>query len=145
MIRKYRKSDLSTCAAVFCESFGAEPWYEEWTQELAETRIAELMGTPNSVGYVYIEDGEICGLVAGRRLTYLNGEEYMIDEFCILPEMQRIGIGGKLLNHVSKAMAADGVTAIVLNTTKSFPAERFYSKNGFERVHGMIFMRKELS
>ena len=144
MIRKYRKSDLSACAAVFCEAFGGAPWYEDWTAELAETRLAELLGTPNSVGYVYIEDGEICGLIAGRRLTYLNGEEYMVDEFCVLPEMQRGGIGGKLIEHAEKALAADGVAAIVLNTTKSFPAESFYMKNGFERVHGMIFMRKDI-
>ena len=144
MIRKYRKSDLSSCAAVFCEAFGAEPWYEDWTQELAETRISELMGTPNSVGFVYVEDGEICGVMAGRVLTYLYGEEYMIDEFCVMPDLQRKGVGGKMLEHACKSLSSDGVVAIVLNTTKSFPAERFYNKNGFERVHGMIFMRKEL-
>ena len=45
MIRKYEPRDLQSCAAVFCSAFSEEPWNENWTQSLAETRISELTGT----------------------------------------------------------------------------------------------------
>ncbi len=145
MIRRYEPHDLQGCGAVFCSAFAAEPWKENWTQQLAETRISELTGTPISAGFVYEEQGIILAVAAGRVCTYLYGKEYVIDEFCVSAEMQGKGIGSRLMQRIEQEMRAAGCVGIVLQTTHGYPSERFYLKNGFQRNPDMITMYRLLN
>ncbi|MBQ8687299.1 MAG: GNAT family N-acetyltransferase [Ruminococcus sp.] len=140
MIRSYTPVDADACAWVLKRAFAAAPWNEEWSLELARTRIQELMCSPMSIGYVYEEEGCILGMMLGRKTTYLHGVEYFIDEFCIAPEAQRKGIGTRMLAHAREELMPRGFEDIVLNTERSSPAERFYSKNGFVAKDSLIFM-----
>ena len=144
MIRRYSPSDQKMAAEVFRAAFAAEPWNEEWTLELAETRIKELMSAPQSIGYVSEENGIIQAVLCGRKLTYLQGVEYVIDEFCVSPDMQRSGIGTAVLDHACKELTAEGVAAIALLTTRGYPSERFYIKNGFTGSDTMVFMYRPI-
>ena len=144
MIRRYGSDDLKGCAEVFRAAFAAEPWNEIWPLPLAETRISELMDTPLSVGFVLEENGKICGFAAGRAVTYLYGREYVIDEFCIAPEMQGRGAGSAVLRQIAAEMRAEGCVSIVLQTTKGYPSEKFYLKNGFQHSENMITMWRSL-
>ena len=143
-VRHYQPADLAACGAVFCSAFAGEPWNERWSQEIAETRIAELTGTALSLGYVYEERGQILGFAAGRTVTYLYGKEYVIDEFCISAEMQGKGIGSAMMRQITAEMTDAGFAGIVLNTTKGYPSERFYLKNGFVQNEAMITMYRTL-
>ena len=143
-VRHYQPADLAACGAVFCSAFACEPWNERWSQEIAETRIAELTGTALSLGYVYEERGKILGFAAGRTVTYLYGKEYVIDEFCISAEMQGKGIGSAMMRQITAEMTDAGFAGIVLNTTKGYPSERFYLKNGFVQNEAMITMYRTL-
>lgn len=143
-VRHYQPADLAACGAVFCSAFAGEPWNEQWSQEIAETRIAELTGTALSLGYVYEERGQILGFAAGRTVTYLYGKEYVIDEFCISAEMQGKGIGSAMMRQITAEMTDAGFAGIVLNTTKGYPSERFYLKNGFVQNEAMITMYRTL-
>lgn len=145
MIREYEPRDLEPCAAVFCSAFRAAPWHESWTVQLAETRISELTGTQLSAGFVYEEAGRILGFAAGRVVTYLYGKEYVIDEFCVLSEMQGKGIGSRLLSGIADAMRQHGIVSIVLQTTKGYPSEQFYLKNGFQHSPDMITLYRKLN
>lgn len=145
MVRRYEPRDLQGCGAVFCSAFAAEPWNENWTQQLAETRISELTGTPISAGFVYEENGRILAVAAGRVCTYLYGKEYVIDEFCVSAEMQGKGIGSRLMQRIEQEMRAAGCVGIVLQTTHGYPSERFYLKNGFQRNPDMITMYRLLN
>ena len=145
MIREYEPRDLEACAAVFCSAFRAAPWHENWTVQLAETRISELTGTQLSAGFVYEEAGQILGFAAGRVVTYLYGKEYVIDEFCVLSEMQGKGIGSRLLSGIADAMRQQGIVSIVLQTTKGYPSEQFYLKNGFQHSPDMITLYRKLN
>ncbi|MCR4640024.1 GNAT family N-acetyltransferase [Ruminococcus sp.] len=144
MIRRYRPSDLKKAAEVFRAAFAAEPWNEDWTLELAETRINELMSAPQSIGYVSENNGAVQAILCGRKLTYLHGAEYVIDEFCVSPDIQRSGIGSAVLDHVSKELTGEGAAAMVLLTTRGYPSERFYIKNGFTASDTMIFMYRPI-
>ena len=144
MIRKYETQDLERCAAVFCSAFSAAPWNENWTLRLAETRISELTGTQLSAGFVYEEAGQILGFAAGRVVTYLYGKEYVIDEFCVSAEMQGKGIGSRLLAGIADVMREQGIVSVCLQTTKDYPSERFYLKNGFVQAEQMITMYRSL-
>ena len=143
-VRHYQPADLAACGAVFCSAFAGEPWNERWSHEIAETRIAELTGTALSLGYVYEERGQILGFAAGRTVTYLYGKEYVIDEFCISAEMQGKGIGSAMMRQITAEMTDAGFAGIVLNTTKGYPSERFYLKNGFVQNEAMITMYRTL-
>ena len=144
MIRRYGSDDLKGCAEVFRAAFAAEPWNEIWPLPLAETRISELMDTLLSVGFVLEENGKICGFAAGRAVTYLYGREYVIDEFCVLPERQGRGVGSAMLRQIAEEMRAAHCVSIVLQTTKGFPSEKFYLKNGFQYSDSMITMWRSL-
>lgn len=144
MVRSYEPRDLQACAAVFCSAFGAAPWNEQWTQSLAETRISELTGTALSAAFVYEDAGRICGFAAGRVVTYLYGREYVIDEFCVAADAQGQGIGTKLLSYIADTMHADGVASICLQTTRGYPSEKFYLKNGFQTAPNMLTMYRSL-
>ncbi len=145
MVRRYAPRDLQGSAAVFCSAFAAEPWNENWTQSLAETRISELTGTPFSAGFVYEEQGRILAVAAGRVCTYLYGKEYVIDEFCVSAEVQGKGIGSQMIQQIVQEMRAAGCVGIVLQTTHGYPSERFYLKNGFQRNPDMITMYRMLN
>lgn len=144
MIRKYELRDLEACAAVFCSAFRAAPWHENWTVQLAEIRISELTDTQLSAGFVYEEAGRILGFAAGRVVTYLYGKEYVIDEFCVSAEMQGKGIGSRLLAGIADAVRQQGIVSIVLQTTKGYPSEQFYLKNGFQHSPDMITLYRKL-
>lgn len=145
MIRKYEPCDLTACAAVFCSAFSAAPWNESWTASLAETRISELTGTPFSRGFVYEQEGKILAFSAGKVCTYLHGREYVIDEFCVSAETQGKGIGSEMMQQIAAEMQAEGCVSIVLQTTRGYPSERFYLKNGFQRSPDMITMFRMLT
>ncbi len=144
MIRRYRSDDLGGAAEVFRSAFAVEPWKEEWTAGLAAERISQLMSAPQSVGYVSEEDGKIQAILCGRRLTYLHGDEYIIDEFCVSPSVQRQGTGTAVMEYAADEMRREGVVAMALMTTRGYPSERFYLKNGFEGIDGMVFMYRSI-
>ena len=144
MIRRYRPDDLGGAAEVFRSAFAKEPWKEEWTAELAAERISQLMSAPRSVGYVSEEGGVIQAILCGRRLTYLHGDEYVIDEFCVSPSVQRQGTGTAVMEYAADEMRREGVVAMALMTTRGYPSERFYLKNGFEGIDGMLFMYRTI-
>ena len=145
MIRRYNDSgDLRGAAELFCRTFAAEPWNENWTYELAEKRVRELMSAPQSVGYVSEDNGRINAFLCGRKLTYLNGTEYVIDEFCVSPDTQRKGIGTAVLSQAVSELAKEGVIALALMTTRGYPSEKFYIKNGFEGINEMVFMYRKI-
>lgn len=140
MVRRYTDTDMQACAEVYCSAFSAPPWNENWTAEIAQTRVTELMNTPMSHGFVYEEDGKLLGFAAGRIMTYLYGKEFVIDEFCVSYETQGRGIGRTMMQHIQAEMKERGCVSLVLNTTKGYPSERFYLKNGFQHSDSMITM-----
>lgn len=53
----------------------------------------------------------------------------------ILPQYQRMGLGGKLVSALSDHLAAKGIKGVMLTTgTKNVTANNFYRKYGFEEI-----------
>ena len=144
MIRPYEETDLQACAQVYCSAFSAPPWHENWTEAVAQKRVSELMCTPMSRGFVCEENSRITAFAAGRMMTYLHGTEYVLDEFCVAYDVQGQGIGRKLMQQIRTVMRENGCRSIVLNTTKGYPSERFYERNGFVHSPDMITMYQML-
>lgn len=68
--------------------------------------------------------------------------EYYIDQFCVKVEMQGQGIGSQFLKMIETDIKARGMNAIILNTEKGFPSEKFYLKNGFNSLDELIVFAK---
>ena len=143
-IRRYKDEDLKACAAVLKEAFRGEPWRENWSSDLADARIQELMCSPLSMGYVFVEDDKIIGAAFGRRCTYLHGMEFFIDEMFVVPPFQRTGIGSSLIKFMANDLWDMGFVDIVLNTEREYPSEMFYLKNGFRHRPKVVFLAKDL-
>lgn len=144
MVRRYIPTDLEEAAEAFCAAFSSAPWKEKWTIELAAARISELTSGPQSVGYVYVEDGKVKGILAGRVLTYIFGVEYVVDDLCIAPDIQHKNCGTELLRFAEKDLAKEGVAAMALLTTTGYPSHKFYLKNGFAENRDVVFMFRPL-
>ncbi len=52
--------------------------------------------------------------------------EYYIDQFCVKTDLQGKGIGSYFLKLIEKEIRGDKMNAIILNTERGFPAEKFY-------------------
>ncbi|PTF22298.1 N-acetyltransferase, partial [Staphylococcus cohnii] len=68
---------------------------------------------------------------------------FCIDEFNVVPNQQRLGIGKKLISFVSDVMKRDNINNIFLVTGGEL-ATKFYEKNGFIKTNDGIMMELEL-
>lgn len=68
--------------------------------------------------------------------------EYYIDQFCVKTDLQGKGIGSYFLKLIENEIQTEKMNAIILNTERGFPAEKFYKKNGFQSVDELITLTK---
>lgn len=73
---------------------------------------------------------------------WIKGFEYYIDEFCISCEMQGRGIGSWFIKTIEKDIKEQGINAMILNTEKDYPSQKFYKKNGFKTLNDLIVLVK---
>ena len=85
---------------------------------------------------------EVIAMSLGSKKPWINGMEYYIDQFCVKAELQRHGIGRRFLELIEENIHANGMNAIILNTEKGFPSEKFYLKNGFCSFEELVILAK---
>ena len=64
------------------------------------------------------------GIVAfslGYREPMDNGEVFHLSIFCVRPDVQRTGVGTRLLRHLEERLRQTGVGAIYLGTRRGTP------------------------
>ena len=92
---------------------------------------------------MYLEENEeIVALSVGMKKPYIKGLEYYIDQFCVKPNQQGKGLGSTFLKSIEKDIKNDGMVAMMLNTEKGFPSEKFYLKNNFDILEELIILVK---
>lgn len=150
VIRLYRPRDLPACTGVFVQVFSEPPWQDRWPSlGKAQAYVHGLAEMPRFRGYLAWEVNQRTGAerIVAFALGYIHhwwdGDEYELKEFGVLPEMQRQGVGSRLLEHM-QADLQDRCAAMVLLTLRHSQAQRFYQRHGFRVVPEMAFMAKEL-
>ena len=143
LIRLITPADFASCAQSLVAAFAEPPWNECWTFEQAHTRIDELMASRMSRGYVLSDDNIIIAMCIGRIMTYLDWQEFFVDEFSVHPVYQKQGLGGELLDYAKTQLSQENVNDMILNTEKGSPAVKFYEKNAFRIVDRVAFMSCE--
>ncbi len=92
------------------------------------------MGTETCRGAVLFEGDRAVGFVLGQIEGWVDGNLFLVQEMCVVPDRQRSGVGGRLLEWLLRALeAGDGVIRTYLLTDAASAAEAFYLANGFRR------------
>lgn len=64
-IDPFPRDNLEEGSRLYRTVFNEPPWNDEWTVELSQTRLSEIIETPGYRGYSASLDEEIVGLAVG--------------------------------------------------------------------------------
>lgn len=137
------KSILDTCVDLFIETFSSKPWYDVYdSKEQVVNFFENHMNNNYFVGYVLKDENHIVALSLGMKKPWIKGMEYYIDQFCVKVDMQGQGIGSLFLKQIETDIKSKGMNAIILNTEKGYPSEKFYLKNNFDALDELVVLVK---
>lgn len=131
-------------ASSFAEVFNAAPWNDDWDHAQAFERIRNLMETPRFDGAAVIRDGKAVAAILGRGEQYYDGVVFQIIEFWVAKDLQRQGIGRRLLADFTAHLKEQGIRRVFLLTMRGDATEGFYQKQGFVMQEGMCLMEHDL-
>ncbi|MCY6957736.1 GNAT family N-acetyltransferase [Clostridium brassicae] len=143
-IKLFKENSLKESAKLLMSTFNKEPWNEKWTFETAFKRLEETYKTPNFKGWIYEKDGNIVGVIMGNCEQWYEGTQYYIKDFFVDTNIQKQGIGSKLLKHLEEELKTLGVKFIHFWTLKGGETEKFYKNNGYELPDTLTLMTKNL-
>lgn len=132
-VRAYRRvwGSLDEQAGALVEAFKAEPWNDSYTHDTAKRQLAWHLRVPGCLGLVSVKDGIVAFAIGYREPTDV-GDVFNLSIFCVRPDVQRRGIGTRLLRTLEERLREAGVGTVYLGTRKGTPAETFYGKHGYE-------------
>ncbi|MGE5386117.1 MAG: GNAT family N-acetyltransferase [Betaproteobacteria bacterium] len=132
IIRPISADDLEGLSQLFVACFSAPPWKEKWCISAAHVRISRMIQSQSCRGVVAVLDSSIVGMAFGQIEGWLDGNLFLLQEFCVSPSHQHQGIGRALLSELLTDLSSiDNVGAVYLLTDHASPAQSFYEKFGF--------------
>lgn len=137
-------TDIEELAKMYVETFNSPPWNDEWSMETASKRLYQMINSEDSYGLKAYEDGLLCGMILGAKEQYYNGIMFNLKEFCVKNEMRNKGIGTRIFDEFEQRLKNNGITEIVLFTSRDDSTESFYIKRGLTSYNGMVMMGKQL-
>ena len=143
-IREISINHINAVKMLMVDIFSKEPWNDTWTDEQLHLYVSELIENKNSLSFGLFENDHMIGMALGHIKHWYEGTEYWIDEFGILPQKQRCGIGTEFLTEIEKALIDKGIIYIALLTEKTAPAYHFYKRNGFDEQEETRFFVKRV-
>ncbi len=143
MMRVFTEADLDSCIDLFIATFAGPPWNENWDRQLVRDRLSQIVHTPGFYG-ILVEGNPIAGFAFGNSEPWHEGTHFNLKEMCIRPDLQRQGLGTRLLAHLSEQLKARDAKRIYLLTSRGDMTEAFYTKSGFHTSPKMILMARHL-
>ncbi len=139
-----KRGDLGRCARLYVTAFNAPPWNDHWTVRTARKRLQDIMDTPRFYGLLLSDGPELLGAVLGNVEAWYDRYHYNLKEMFVLPEVQRSGMGSKMLSRVRQDLIKKDVAKVYLFTSIKGSVSAFYSKNGLTKVKGLQMMSSSL-
>ena len=133
LIRSERPADIDAIDQVTNAAFAGKP-YSDQTEGLIVKRLREAGAL--TVSLVAEVDGKVVGHVAFSLVT-INGKNlnwYGLGPISVAPELQKQGIGSKLINEGLSAIRALGAQGCVLEGSPVY-----YQRFGFKAYPGLIY------
>ncbi len=134
MIRKFIRSDLRAAANMMVEVYRDPPWHDIWTEKSAMLYLTEIFKCPTFLGFVMEEEGIMAAVAIGRYKTWYDGVHFILEEFFVDKTMQRQGVGSRLMDFLKGYWIGQNIKKVELYTGRGYPAEGFYSNQGFVRT-----------
>jgi len=138
-VTRWRNVVLQTDAAAVRRLVGATAFFSPEEQEVAVELVEEALARGRASGYEFLfadeagEPGELTGYACFGRIpaTRSSFDLYWI---AVSPRAQREGLGSALLAAAEREAAAQGGTAMYVDTSgraQYLPTRRFYERNGY--------------
>ena len=142
-IEAFTADHLDECAHLLMSAFNAEPWNDSYTHDTAKAQLAWHLGVPGCLGLVSVKEG-IVAFAIGYREPTDEGDVFHLSIFCVRPDVQRTGVGTRLLRILEGSLREARVGTVYLGTHKGTPAEAFYAKHGYWTNAKEIEMSRDL-
>jgi putative acetyltransferase len=132
-IRHETSQDISVIEQIIIAAFGGK-WYSDQTEHLVVNRLREAGAM--SVSLVAEIEGKVVGHVAFSVVT-INGIDqgwYGLGPVSVLPELQKQGIGSKLISEGLSVIREKGAKGCVLEGDPEY-----YQRFGFKAYPGLFY------
>ena len=98
-----------------------------------ETAVFEGDDDPAALHFVAVHGGAIVACVTLHPSTFDGAQAWQLRGMAVAPDMQRQGVGARLLEAVHAAVASDPVRRVLWCNAR-LPATRFYQRHGWRVV-----------
>lgn len=130
---KYNEKYFNSIVEVYYNTFSKAPWNEEWKDlETLGNFISDIINTPGFRGYLVCDEDRIIGYALGRVVRWWRGEDFYLENFCILPSYQNQGVGTRLFDFMKESLLSENIIHMTLLSDSDKPSFNFYKKNGLE-------------
>jgi aminoglycoside 3-N-acetyltransferase len=144
-VREWTHDDLDAAAALFVTCFSQPPWSETWTEACARTRLGDIIATPRFRGMVAYQAGALAAIAMGHIEESKDGAEFLLQELCVAPPVQKTGVGTGLVRTLAEALADEGVEKLYLITRSGSPAAQFFRGAGLAESSRAVVMGGQIS
>lgn len=138
------ENDLVECSQLYVETFRHEPWNESWGVDDALKRLSNFLASPYSIGLKTLYKGEIQGFLVGDIEQWRSYQNFNLKEMCVAKEIQRSGIGRKMVLALQDELIKQNISRIYLITQREAIPEIFYKSLGFETNGKLVIMGKSI-
>ena len=140
-LRDITEEVLPQCAAAYQKAYGEAPWNESFSTEPLTRYLRAFLHSDVKCGYCFMENEQIVGIALGLLVPCFDAPFFRLEDFCIAPEYQRQGYGGRFLREISAKVKALGCDSMLLGTQRGYPSHKFYLREGFQEIASVLLYR----
>lgn len=139
-VRPYEPKDIHGVVDLYIQVFNGEPWNDQWVPEKAQAYLNDIAGTPGFQGWIVENEGKVVGMLFGHATRWWANSQFVFKEMAISQNLQRTGLGSKLVQEVLASLKRQQIKRINLLTSRMTWPANFWKKNGFAESSFIQFM-----
>ena len=123
------EQDVKGLAQAMMAAYAQPPWNESWEEARAVRRVRAILSNYESMGMAAVENGCIIGGALGYVDPYAEEDFFFVSELFVMPEYQKKGYAGQLLERMVQDAKDQGRKGLVLTCKEE--KIHYYAKFGF--------------
>ncbi|MGG2087534.1 GNAT family N-acetyltransferase [Priestia aryabhattai] len=138
----FTAENMQQCIDLYLDVFTRKPWNEHWTEEAAKERLTDLLNTPKFIGYLFYDQDDLIGMIAGHAKKSYSGMTFYVAELCVSASVQGKGYGSAILSRFENELQRHDINSLYLLTATGGAAQAFYEKNGYAVNDRRVVLKK---